>query len=193
MKLGIVSDIHGNVAGLSRALELLDGVDEILCLGDSIHEYRFSNGVVALLRERNISTIKGNHEEVFFSRHGERARAADWIDRDHAQWLADQPSERLLERCGRRVRMIHSTPWSPRGEYVFPQNPMFARMADCDADVLLYGHTHHAVVQHVGATLIINPGSAGESRGSGDAVLSCAVLDLDAMAARIIHFPDPAG
>ena len=32
------------------------------------------------------------------------------------------------------------------------------------ADVIVYGHTHRALVTHVGATLVINPGAAGPAR-----------------------------
>ena len=74
MKLGIVSDLHCNIAGLNRALELMGPVDDLLCLGDSIFEYRFSNEVVSTLRDRGFHTIKGNHEEVFLGPLGERAR-----------------------------------------------------------------------------------------------------------------------
>src|ERR1700736_5478890 len=40
VKLGIVSDIHCNAAGLRAALALMGDVDELICLGDSIWEYR---------------------------------------------------------------------------------------------------------------------------------------------------------
>ncbi|MBT7941892.1 MAG: hypothetical protein HN719_00895, partial [Alphaproteobacteria bacterium] len=60
MKLGIVSDLHCNIDGLFQALEIMGQVDELLCLGDSIYEYRFSNEVVALLKERGAHVIQGN-------------------------------------------------------------------------------------------------------------------------------------
>ncbi|HEY1433623.1 MAG TPA: metallophosphoesterase, partial [Stellaceae bacterium] len=65
MKIGIVSDLHCNHAGLLRALDILKDVDEVVCLGDSIYEYRFSNEVVRLLRDCGAHTILGNHEEGF--------------------------------------------------------------------------------------------------------------------------------
>ena len=143
------------------------------------------------MRSRDALTIRGNHEDVFFGPHGARARAADWIDAEHAEWLAGQPLERLIERSGRRILMVHSTPWTPRGDYVFPQSDDFARMAECGADVLLYGHTHHAVVRRIGETLIVNPGSAGDARGHGEnARLSCAILDTDNLETRILRFDD---
>jgi len=74
LKLGIVSDLHCNIEGLNRALEILGAIDALLCLGDSIYEYRFSNEVVAALKDMNAHTILGNHEEVFLGPLGGRAR-----------------------------------------------------------------------------------------------------------------------
>ena len=75
LKIGIVSDLHCNHRGLLRALDIIGEVDELVCLGDSIYEYRFSNEVVQLLRERGAHAILGNHEEGFLGPHGARARA----------------------------------------------------------------------------------------------------------------------
>jgi len=88
VKLGIVSDIHCNAAGLRQALELMGEIDELICLGDSIYEYRFSNEVVQLLKEREAHVILGNHEECFYGPQGVRARARDGIDPTLAEWLA---------------------------------------------------------------------------------------------------------
>ena len=33
-----------------------------------------------------------------------------------------------------------------------------------DADVILYGHTHRALVHRAGARIVINPGAAGPAR-----------------------------
>src|SRR5262249_49754937 len=41
LKVGIVSDLHCNIGGLAQALDLIGDVDELICLGDSIWEYRF--------------------------------------------------------------------------------------------------------------------------------------------------------
>lgn len=189
MRIGIVSDLHCNVAGLRRALELMGPIDELLCLGDSIYEYRFSNEVVALLRELDAHVIQGNHEEVFFGRHGERARSADWIDPDHLAWLGERPYRKALERDGRRVLMVHSTPWEPRGAYVTPASSDLQRFAEAEADIVLYGHTHQQMVRRIGDVLVVNPGSAGDARDARNGrKLSCAVLDPGAETATILDF-----
>ncbi len=191
MKLGIVSDVHCNLAGLQRALDLMGDIDELLCLGDSIFEYRFSNEVVALLRARGATVILGNHEEGFFGPFGERARAQSWIDPDQAAWLGAQPHRRELERGGRRLLLVHSTPWEPRGAYVHPESALLARFGEVDADVVMFGHTHHQLVRRIGRVLVINPGSAGDARDHRNGrKLSCAVLDTATEAVRVIDYPD---
>jgi putative phosphoesterase len=178
VRIGIVSDVHCNERGLLRALEVMGEVDELICLGDSIYEYRFSNEVVRLLRDRGAHVILGNHEEVFLGPHGARARAADWIDASLLGWLAERPPRLQLEMGGKRLLMVHSTPWEPRGAYVFPHSSLLARFAEAAADYVLYGHTHHQLVHRIGNVLVINPGSAGDARDHGNGrQLSCAVLD----------------
>lgn len=193
MRLGIVSDIHCNIAGLERALDVMGPVDDLLCLGDCIYEYRFSNEVVALLRARGAIVIQGNHEETFLGPAGARARAQPWIDAGLMGWLSEQPARRLLRYGSRRVLMVHSTPWEPRGEYVHPRSPSLARFAEADADIVLFGHTHAQLSRRIGNVLVVNPGSAGEARDHGNGrLLSCAVLETASGAVRLIDYPDPA-
>lgn len=192
MKLGIVSDIHCNAAGLRQALALMGDIDELICLGDSIWEYRFSNEVAQILREREAHTILGNHEEVFFGPLGERARARADNDGELMAWLQSRPHRAALDCAGKRVLLVHSTPWEPRGAYIYPDHPELARFGDAEADFVLYGHTHRQVARRVGRVLVVNPGSAGDARDHGNGrQLSCAVLDTASEEVRIIDFPDP--
>jgi putative phosphoesterase len=193
VRIGIVSDIHCNSRALRRALDLMGEVDELVCLGDSISEYRFSNEVVQLLRDHRCTAIQGNHEQMFFSPAGIRARSAPWIDRELMSWLSLQPRQRVLQREGSQLLLVHSTPWPPGGQYVCAHDPDFARFADAGADVVLYGHTHQPVAKRVGDTLVVNPGSTGEARpGDCGFALSCAVLDATSLEAHIIEFSLPA-
>lgn len=192
LKVGIVSDLHCNIRGLDLALDAMGDVDELLCLGDSIFEYQFSNEVVARLMQRKAHIIHGNHEEVFLSAAGVRARERPGIDPDLLAFLAAQPHRKYLELGGKRLLLIHSTPWEPRGEYVHPHSAKLERFAEADADVVLYGHTHCQVVKRVGSVLVINPGSAGDGRDSRNGrQLSCGVFDTVSEEVRVIDYRDP--
>jgi putative phosphoesterase len=178
LKIGIISDLHCNSAGLARACEIMGDVDELICLGDSIWEYRFSNEIARMLRERGAHTILGNHEEGFFGSQGARARAAEWIDPSLLDWLAERPPRLELRFGAKKLLAVHSTPWEPRGAYVYPHSALLERFAEADADFVLYGHTHHQLVRRCGKVLVINPGSAGDARDPANGrQLSCAVLD----------------
>jgi putative phosphoesterase len=191
VRIGIVSDVHCNEGGLRRALDIIGDVDELICLGDSIFEYRFSNEVVRILRDRGAHVILGNHEEGFLGPQGARARAAGWIDRSLLAWLAERPHRLRLDVGGKRLLLVHSTPWEPRGSYVFPHSSQLERFAEADADFVLYGHTHHQLVRRIGQVLVINPGSTGDARDHANGrQLSCAVLDTATEEVVITDFPD---
>jgi putative phosphoesterase len=191
LKIGIISDVHCNHAGLSAALQILSDVDELICLGDSIYEYRFSNDVIRGLKARGAHTILGNHEEGFLGPQGIRARQPEWIDRGLLQWLAARPKRLTLEFGGKKLLAVHSTPWEPQGSYVYPHSSSLARFGEADADFVLYGHTHHQLVRRIGKVLVINPGSAGEARDAGNGrQLSCAVLDTATEEVVVTDFPE---
>jgi putative phosphoesterase len=156
----------------------MGSIDALLCLGDSIHQYRFSNAVIGRLREVGAITILGNHEEIFLGPDGEPARAAPGIDASLLRWLGERPHRHELAIDGKRILLVHSTPWEPRGAYVMPTSPALERFGAADADIVLYGHTHHQVVRRIGRVLVVNPGSAGVGRDARNGrQLSCAVLD----------------
>lgn len=193
MKVGIVSDIHCNIAGLDRALEAMGDVDELVCAGDTIFQFRFSNEVVSRLRERGARIVQGNHEETFFSPHGVRARQAGWIESDTLRFLSEQPASLRTELGGRRLLVVHGSPWEPCNEYIYPQSPKLRRFGELDADIVIVGHTHYQMAERVGSTLVVNPGSAGQPRDPrNDFQLSFAILDTSSEEVRFGSYPDPA-
>jgi putative phosphoesterase len=193
LKIGIVSDIHCNIAGLDLALEHMGEIDELVCAGDLIFQYRFSNEVVRRLRERGAHLVLGNHEDIFLGAGGERARAADWIDRDELAFLAEQRHTLRQTVSGKRLFVVHGSPWKPYYDYLYPHSPALQRYAEFDADIVIMGHTHHQMVMRAGTTLLINPGSTGQARDPGNGhQLTCAVLDSESEKVTHINFPDPA-
>jgi uncharacterized protein len=52
------------------------------------------------------------------------------------------------------------------------------------ADIIVYGHTHTALVTHVGSTLVVNPGAAGPARF--DVKPSVALLTLPERRVQIL-------
>jgi putative phosphoesterase len=180
VRIGIVSDIHGNIDGLRGALDRMGDVDELLCAGDMVEEFRFNNEVVDLLRQRGARVVLGNHDAGLLSAHGVRARSAPHVDPSLVQWLADQPLSIDVSVGGKRLVMTHASPCPPHTQYVGAGSPELRRIAEVDADFVIIGHTHTQLVARVGRPLVINPGSAGQARDNNNGRrLSYAVLDVD--------------
>ena len=57
--------------------------------------------------------------------------------------------------------------------------------ARIEADVIVYGHTHRALIRRVGRALVINPGAAGPARFR--LIPSLALLDVPACKATIVR------
>jgi putative phosphoesterase len=179
LRIGIVSDIHGNAAGLACAIERMGDVDELICLGDVVEEYRFDNDAVALLRDRDARCVLGNHDVGLLTAHGGRARNAPHVDQSLVAWLESQPLAIAIAIAGKRVVITHASPCPPHTQYVLPHTKELRRIADVDADLVLIGHSHKQMVVSVGRPLVVNPGSAGQARDHLNGKrLSYAVLEL---------------
>lgn len=192
MKLAIVSDIHCNLAGLERALELMAPFDELWCAGDSVFQFRWSNDVVGRLRELGAFVVQGNHEETILSRDGERALSSEKIDRDLVAWMREQPFrlERVVD--GKRVLMTHGSPWEPWRDYHYPHETIWSKAADLDCDTVIVGHTHYKMAQRFGGVLVINPGSTGDPRDHrNEFQLSCATWDTTTDEVTFYDYRDP--
>jgi putative phosphoesterase len=193
MLLGLISDVHCNVEAFDHAVgEMAPEVDEILLMGDAVYEYRFSNEVVGAARRLGMRYILGNHEMVLLGPHGERARSAPTVDPVNVAYLRDLPLRIDVRLGGKRVCMVHGSPWAPYDEYLYAGGPTLARCSELDLDILLLGHTHVPMVQRVGRTLVVNPGSLGESREPGvPRPVSYAVLDTTSEEVEVRRFPNP--
>jgi putative phosphoesterase len=163
MRIGIVSDIHGNVLALVRALEDMGDVDAIFCAGDAINHYHFSNEIFDIIRERGILTVLGNHERDFLFAEGCKG-SSDNITSENIAYLQTLSNTLELNLDGKRIFMTHGSPWEPINEYIFPGNRKLAMLSTIRAHIVILGHTHYPMVVRRGGVLVINPGSCGSPR-----------------------------
>ncbi len=85
-----------------------------------------------------------------------------------------------LELGGVRAVLLH-------GDQLGTPTPEGLARAYPDADLVVYGHTHRPLIQTVGSTLTLNPGSAGPRRFRLPATLSVLELDDGGPRAQIIE------
>ena len=169
-RVGVISDLHGDLEALQQALEHLDelGVDQVACAGDVVDGGDQPEQVIALLRERGIPTIRGNHERWALARHdrGEPEHDGDarllYMSPDAITWLASLPKVWRTTIEGIRVVVVHGTPLSDM-DGIYPSetgSELESWLAVAEADVLIAGHSHIPLHRHIsGGKLVVNPGA----------------------------------
>ncbi|MGX7679262.1 metallophosphoesterase family protein [Jatrophihabitans sp. DSM 45814] len=191
MRFGLISDVHCNAIAFDRALaELKPDVDEILLLGDLIYEYKFSNAVIDRAREEGLRSVLGNHE-LGFLKYGTSKPRPDASETNIA-YLRSMPMRLDIVADGKKICMVHASPFAPFNEYLYAGSTILERCSELDADILLLGHTHVPMAERYHRTLVVNPGSLGESRDPTSRLVSYAILDTATETVELRRFPDPA-
>jgi putative phosphoesterase len=179
MKVGVVSDLHNNVAALEYALEHLRHCDVILNLGDLVSDYSVNPEIIRVARDAGVWGIAGNHEKAILQHPGSTLR--DRLAPEDLAYLRNLPPRRDVTFDGRSVVVAHGAPWDDpnqyRCEYVYASDTAaLSRLSTIDADVVLLGHTHHSMSLRLGSLLVLNPGSCGEAR---DQAIGLSFAELD--------------
>lgn len=210
MRIGIISDIHGNLPALETVLRDLEGrgVDALYCLGDLVGYAPFPNEVTERIRAMDIPVIMGNYDDgVGFDRDdcgcaykdpGEKERgdrSLMWTRRhvtaDNKAYLRELLKELRFEADGKRVLLVHGSP-RKLNEYLFEDRAIstFQRIAAASgADIIVFGHTHKPYTKLVDGVLFVNAGSVGKPK-DGDWRACYAMLEpAAAEPVRFIRLP----
>jgi putative phosphoesterase len=182
MRLGVISDVHGNCVALEAVFEDMPSVDGLLCAGDVVGYNPWPAECVEFVRERAIPTVMGNHDRAVASdspfRFNSMAKAGveyarRHLDDDALDWLASLPDSQTV--ADGRVKAVHGHPDDP-DRYTYPDE--FSPRMLGDEDVLVTGHTHVQGHRIFDEGIVMNPGSVGQPRDS-DPRAAYAVVDLD--------------
>ncbi|HOZ48273.1 MAG TPA: metallophosphoesterase family protein [Candidatus Hydrogenedentes bacterium] len=204
MRYAIVSDIHSNLEAFETVLKAIEnvGVDQIICLGDVVGYNGNPNECVAIIRERSIPTICGNHDAVAsgieepWGFNPIALAAALWtreaLEPDNLEWLKALPDGRRFPD----FLAAHGAP-GDRDTYLFSWEdiiPHVPLVEDQDASLCFFGHTHcpgifstdgvysidddGRFVLGNGKTFFINPGSVGQPR-DGDPRAAFGLFDTE--------------
>jgi putative phosphoesterase len=185
MRLGLVSDIHGDPVALELAWAHLIAmkVDRIVCAGDLVGYGPFPDRVVAFFQERQIPSVRGNHDRWAVSR---GPSAADEFgggtpSPETLEYLGNLPADFLIEVGTRIGVVVHGSPSSDM-EFVnrrtHPPAVLRGYLRALGCDLLVVGHTHQPMwYRSPGGGLVVNPGSV-VSMPVIDSSRSFAVADL---------------
>lgn len=191
MKLGVISDMHGNAVALEAVLAELDRAkcDRIVCLGDAVQGGPQPVRVVELLRERRIPTVMGNADDWLLrgfviqseSISGEKMRqmstAREWslsqLSQSDIGFIESfVPTFEIDLPASRKLLLFHGSPKS-YDDIILPDSP-FERLKELlpreRATFFAGGHVHTQFVRHLRRGFFFNPGSVGfpHSHRQGD-------------------------
>ena len=167
MKIGVVSDVHGDIAALDSALGHLHrlGCDPILCAGDLLDIEPSGEEVIQRLKSEGVICIRGNHERWALDKHspeGQAFSSGTDLSPESLVFLAALPAYWSAELEGVRVAMWHARPGSDMESiHAETTGPALRRrlLDEAGVDVLIVGHTHDAFVLPAGKGKIVNPGA----------------------------------
>ncbi len=89
------------------------------------------------------------------------------------------PEVARLELAGTSIVVVHGQQFG---------SPSPARVAEAypAADLVVFGHTHQAVIRQVGSVLVVNPGSAGPKRFRTSPTLALGTLAAGRVTAELV-------
>jgi len=166
MKLGLISDVHGDIVALELAWAHLTvlGADRIVCAGDLVGYGPHPDRVVAFCAEHGIDSVRGNHDRWALERgpgmadtYGGGTPSPETIDA-----LQVLPAELLIAH-GPLVGVV--THGSPGDDMDFvtrtthPPSRLRGLLEELDANLLVIGHTHRPMWYMSERGFVINPGS----------------------------------
>jgi predicted phosphodiesterase len=203
MRFAIFGDIHANLHALQAVLEdaRVQGCTHSICMGDIVGYNAFPNECVAILRELDCPTVKGNHDEQVSMDYIQEGlnplaeKALNWT-REHLgesekQWLRELRFQRLV----RDFTIVHATLDTPhKWGYVTSALDAAASFTYQHTALCFIGHTHRPVVYVRESSVsmvpfetikieknkkyLINVGSVGQPR-DGDWRAAYCVYDTD--------------
>jgi diadenosine tetraphosphatase ApaH/serine/threonine PP2A family protein phosphatase len=187
LKIGIISDIHGNLEALDVAFRRLESekVDRVYCLGDIVGYGANPNECVEKVRSLCHAAVIGNHDDALVGRTSARyfnsyARAAlDWaarvITEDNLAYLKSLP----LTRQEDGLFLVHATPLEPSAwNYILhPEDAVVHFEVLPPKTMCFIGHSHVPERFYDGTgRSIANVGSVGQPRDR-DPRACCAVYE----------------
>ncbi|WP_407557563.1 metallophosphoesterase family protein [Winogradskyella sp. 4-2091] len=196
MRIAFFSDIHANLPALEAFFKDVDAenVNAIYCLGDLVGYNVWPNEVVNAIRERNIPTIMGNHDEALLlpivqeSNPSNKGITRAMVTYDNRDYLINLPRHLahnfITNHEPFNLLMVHGSVKAINDYMVvdYTEKEVLDMMQSQKADVLLCGHTHkpfHRVIKNEnGYKHVVNIGSVGKPK-DGDSRLCYAIVELN--------------
>ena len=184
MKIGIISDIHGNHYALEQVLASAkqSKVDKLLILGDIVGYYYHPDNAMDMLKNWDYELIQGNHERIMEQlavgdieisslkeKYGSAHQIAiEKLSKAHFEELVNAPEKKVIKVDGMNVLMCHGSNWDA-DYYLYPDASVevLEKCNEPAMDFVVIGHSHYQFAYRNINSTLINVGSVGQSRAIG--------------------------
>ncbi len=181
MKIGIISDLHGNYEAIQS---LRENYDELWVLGDLVNYGPDPGAVVDFVKANSSVVVRGNHDHSLgydvdprcgtrYQKMADVTRrySASVLKKDQKEFLRQLPLKLELKRQDTSFYLCHAKPSDPLYGYCPEESEEWVKeLGHVKADVLLVGHTHTPFIRQIGDRVVVNPGSLGQPKtGKSDA------------------------
>jgi predicted phosphodiesterase len=215
LKIGIISDIHGNFEALKVVLKSISDnhqPDYLVCLGDIVGYYPYPVECINLVQKSCDYVIKGNHDAGVVSKNFEET--LKWFNKEAADSLRwtrsillenqNEPYIKYLRNLrlrkellidGYKLLFVHGTPDKKWEYFLFPYwlgKPLEEQKIRMDEwflkwNFIAIGHTHWAFQYEDNGRLVVNPGSIGQPRDENPKA-SYSILDITPSGLKVTNF-----
>lgn len=155
MRIGFISDIHGNYESLEVALTTLrsQNVDEIVCVGDVVGYGAEPGKCIDTVEKNSAIIIAGNHDWAcvgktditYFNRYGRTAIL--WTSEKLLPHQRSFLAQLHLQHTDSEWCAVHSTPHEPaRWRYILSTTDAMEQFAHFEKKICFVGHSHIPVV-----------------------------------------------
>ena len=173
MKIGILSDLHGNFDATYSVLNSANqkGVSLLFILGDLVGYYFETQKILKILRKWKCHYVIGNHEKLLRDYDGRKKENLSFyytkrfLTKKQLDFLYNFPDELSLKVQEKQFYLCHSNPYH-NNEYLYPsmKQKIIKRFENRYEDIVIYGHTHYQFLCKDNKKIILNPGSVGQPR-----------------------------
>ncbi len=129
MRILVVSDTHGDLFSLQKAVRAQPSAEIIVHCGDGDEQVQYLKNN---FKDKMIVGVRGN-----------------------CDWCSVLPSKEILSVCGKKIFITHGHLYNAKlGLYT-----IMCAAREEKADILLFGHTHQAMTYYEDGLHMLNPGS----------------------------------
>jgi putative phosphoesterase len=156
MRIGVVSDSHGNLKSLEKAVNAIGNAAVIFHLGDYVED------AMAIKQWTDVPVISllGNMD-------------------------FENPNGHLLVKtqiAGKTIMACHGHKYGVKSGL----GTLYSKGKEENAEIVLYGHTHVPVIKETGGIFIMNPGALAYARPGGEETYGIISIDKNQIDGEII-------